>query len=158
MDNSTIWKILDSHFQDNPQSLVRHHIESYNDFFKNGIHRIFKERNPIRIQTQFDKDINDFRSQCIMYIGGKDGSKVYFGKPVIYDDNDSHYMYPNEARLRNMTYGMTIHYDVDIEFIDILKPGQQPTLLGGGDESETDSDEQEEKKGIINFNNTVANT
>ena len=26
-----------------------------------------------------------------------------------------HYMYPNEARLRNMTYGMTIHYDVDVE-------------------------------------------
>lgn len=25
-------------------------------------------------------------------------------------------MYPNEARLRNMTYGVTIHYDVDVEF------------------------------------------
>ena len=146
MDNSTIWKIIDSHFQDNRQSLVRHHIESYNDFFKNGIHRIFRERNPIRIQTQFDKDINDFRSQCIMYIGGKNGSKVYFGKPVIYDNNDSHYMYPNEARLRNMTYGMTIHYDVDIEFIDILKPGQFPTLVGGNDDSYTNSDSEEEEE------------
>ena len=26
-------------------------------------------------------------------------------------------MYPNEARLRNMTYGMTIHYDVEVEFL-----------------------------------------
>ena len=26
-------------------------------------------------------------------------------------------MYPNEARLRNMTYGITIHYDVDVDFI-----------------------------------------
>ena len=27
-----------------------------------------------------------------------------------------HFMYPNEARLRNMTYGFSIHYDVDVEF------------------------------------------
>ena len=26
-------------------------------------------------------------------------------------------MYPNDARLRNMTYGITIHYDVEIDFI-----------------------------------------
>jgi DNA-directed RNA polymerase II subunit RPB2 len=26
-------------------------------------------------------------------------------------------MYPNDARLRNMTYGTTIHYDVDVDFI-----------------------------------------
>ena len=25
-------------------------------------------------------------------------------------------MFPNEARLRNMTYGFSIHYDVDVEF------------------------------------------
>ena len=110
MDNSTIWKLMDKYFQDNPQSLVRHHTESYNDFFKNGIFQIFKEKNPLRIQTKFDKSINDYRSQCIMYFGGKNGDKIYFGKPVIYDDNNSHYMFPNEARLRNMSYFFPIHY------------------------------------------------
>ena len=65
-----------------------------------------------------------------MYFGGKNGDKIYFGKPVIYDDNDSHFMFPNEARLRNMTYGMTIHYDIDIEFIDILEEGENPSVIG----------------------------
>jgi DNA-directed RNA polymerase beta subunit len=43
MDNAAIWNIIDTYFQDNPQALVRHHVDSYNDFFKNGIFRIFKE-------------------------------------------------------------------------------------------------------------------
>jgi len=132
MDNSTVWKIINKYFEDNPQSLVTHHIESYNDFFKNGIFQIFKEKNPISFKTDFDETIDDYRYQCNMYMGGKDGSLIYFGKPVIYDDNDNiHYMYPNEARLRNMTYGMTIHYDIEVEFIHILKPGEMPKVIGG---------------------------
>ena len=130
MDNSTIWKIINTYFEDNPQSLVRHHIDSYNDFFKNGIFRIFKEKNPLRINTRYDDEINDYRSQCIMYFGGKNGDKIYFGKPIIYDDNDAHYMFPNEARLRNMTYGMTVHYDVEVEFITILGKDEEPNVPG----------------------------
>jgi DNA-directed RNA polymerase II subunit RPB2 len=129
MDNPTIWKIINSHFEDNPQTLVRHHIESYDDFFKNGIFQIFKEKNPVRLSSIYDDKLGEFRHQCIMYFGGKDGKKIYFGKPVIYDDNNAHYMFPNEARLRNMTYGMTIRYDIDVEIIDILEAGQLPSEI-----------------------------
>ena len=54
-----------------------------------------------------------------LYIGGKDGKRIYYGKPIIYDNKNQHYMFPNGSRLRNMTYGVTIHYDVgiDIDFI-----------------------------------------
>jgi DNA-directed RNA polymerase II subunit RPB2 len=130
MDDSMIWKIINTYFEDNPQSLVRHHIDSYNDFFKNGIFQLFKEKNPLRINTRYDEKLGDYRSQCIMYFGGKNGDKIYFGKPIIYDDNNSHYMFPNEARLRNMTYGMTIHYDIEIDFINILNEGEEPTIPG----------------------------
>jgi DNA-directed RNA polymerase II subunit RPB2 len=132
MDDEIIWKIIGSYFKDNPQALVRHHIESYNDFFKTGIFQIFKERNPISINSVYDENLQEFKHQCNMYFGGKDGDKIYFGKPVIYDNENAHYMFPNEARLRNMTYGMTIHYDIDIEFIDILEPGETPYALDVG--------------------------
>ena len=33
MDNSAIWNVINKYFEENPQSLVRHHTESYNDFF-----------------------------------------------------------------------------------------------------------------------------
>jgi DNA-directed RNA polymerase II subunit RPB2 len=131
MDNATIWKIINTYFEDNPQALVRHHTESYDDFFRKGIFQIFKEKNPVRISSQYDESTGQFKHECLMYMGGKDGSKIYFGNPTIYDDNNSHYMFPNEARLRNMTYAMTIHYDVEIELIDILEPGELPTLEGG---------------------------
>ena len=112
------WKIIDKYFNENPNNLVAHHLESYNEFFNNGINRIFRENNPIRfIEREDESEASNKRNECLLYLGGKDGSKIYFGKPIIYDDNHAHYMYPNDARLRNMTYGTTIHYDVDVDFI-----------------------------------------
>ena len=112
------WKLIDKYFKDNPTCLVSHHLESYNDFTKNGIYRIFNENNPIRFIEREDEGTDpDKRNECRLFLGGKDGTKVYYGRPVIYDDNNSHYMFPNDARLRNMTYGITIHYDVEVDFI-----------------------------------------
>jgi DNA-directed RNA polymerase II subunit RPB2 len=117
------WKIIDTYFNDNPNNLVAHHLESYNDFFSNGINKIFRDNNPIRFIESEDstessvsvKDKDSKKNEALLYLGGKDGSKIYFGKPIIYDEKHTHYMYPNDARLRNMWYGMTIHYDVDVD-------------------------------------------
>ena len=146
MDDPTLWKIIHSHFEENPQYLVSHHLESYDDFFQSGIFRIFREKNPLTLYSKYDESIQDYRHKCILYMGGKDGTKLYFGKPVIYDKGNAHYMYPNEARLRNMTYGMTVHYDIEVEFIDRLEPGQLPTVIGPehlatGDRLELDPDD-----------------
>jgi DNA-directed RNA polymerase beta subunit len=126
MDEELKWKIIDKFFKDNPNVLVSHHLDSYNDFFNKGIKRIFKEKNPIKIMKKSDnleKDSKEFDLQCHLYLGGKNGDKLYFGKPIIYDEHREHFMYPNEARLRNMTYGTTIHYDVDVEFF--IKEGEE---------------------------------
>ena len=132
MDSSSIWKIIDTFFKENPNSLVQHHLESYNDFFQNGIFQIFKEKGPIFIGSNYDEKRDEFNNQCNLYCGGKNGDKIYFGKPIIYDEKDNiHYMYPNEARLRNMTYGMTIHYDIEVEFVTILKENEMPKTIGG---------------------------
>jgi DNA-directed RNA polymerase II subunit RPB2 len=131
MDTEDIWKIIDSYFKENPQALVTHHIESYNDFFKTGIYQIFKEKNPIQISSNYIENIEDYQYTAKLFMGGKDGSRIYFGKPVIYDEDRPHYMYPNEARLRNMTYAMTIHYDIDVEYTKILEEGELPDMVGG---------------------------
>jgi len=118
MDKENIsWKLINKYFVDNPNNLVAHHLESYNSFFKDGINKIFRENNPIRFIEREEENESGKRSESLLYLGDKDGSKIYFGKPIIYDDHNAHYMYPNDARLRNMTYGITIHYDVVVDFI-----------------------------------------
>ena len=111
----TVWQIINTYFRDNPEFIVQHHLDSYNAFFNNELSQILKENNPIHIFKEQDPKTQHFRYQCKLYIGGKNGKKIYYGKPVIYDSRE-HFMYPNEARLRNMTYGFSIHYDVDVEF------------------------------------------
>ena len=116
MDEKTIWRLIDIYFRENPQALVRHHIDSYNQFFTKDIFQMFKEMNPLKLDVDYDDTIQDFRSKCKMYVGGKDASKIYIGKPIIHDPNNIHYMFPNECRLRNMTYASTIHFDIEIEY------------------------------------------
>ena len=36
------WNLIDKYFKDNPSNLVAHHLESYNNFFTNEIHNVFK--------------------------------------------------------------------------------------------------------------------
>jgi DNA-directed RNA polymerase II subunit RPB2 len=113
------WNIIDKYFKTNPHNLVAHHLDSYNDFFSNGIYQVFKENNPFRFLENVEKTEKGMqqRNECLLYLGGKAGDKIYFGKPIIYDDNHVHLMYPNDARLRNMTYGISIHYEVEVDFI-----------------------------------------
>jgi DNA-directed RNA polymerase II subunit RPB2 len=125
MDNIA-WNLIDKYFKDNPYNLVAHHLDSYNDFFNKGIFQIFKENNPIRFIERAEEgdEVSNVKHECFLYLGGKTGDKLYFGKPVIYDENENdnsksyvHYMYPNDARLRNMTYGITIHFDLEVDFV-----------------------------------------
>ena len=131
MDDQKLWNIINSHFKGNYQTLVKHHIDSYNDFFENKIYDIFKEENPISLMTTYDDKLDEYRNTCELYIGGKDGKKLYFGKPVLYENDVSKYMYPNDCRLRNMSYSMTIHCDVEVVFKRILKDGEAPEIIGG---------------------------
>ena len=127
--------VIDKLFEDNPNLLVKHQLDSYNNFFNIDIKNIFREKNPIRIMKIQDKK-NDYKLKCNLYLGGKNGDNIYYGKPIIYDDKRDHFMYPNEARLRNMTYGITIHYDVFIEYyikndedeIELIEPTYTKTI------------------------------
>jgi DNA-directed RNA polymerase II subunit RPB2 len=117
---SVAWKVIDKYFQDNPYNLVAHHLDSYNSFFENDIKKVFAENNPLRFIEKITKDAESQAFELFIYMGGRDGQKVYYSKPILYDGeekNELKYLYPNTARLRNMTYGINIYYDIVVDFV-----------------------------------------
>mgnify|MGYP001331963611 CR=1 FL=1 len=114
------WKIINKYFQDNPYNLIAHHLDSYNNFFENDMKKVFKDNNPFRFIEKTDTAGDDKVCECFIYMGGREGNSIYYSKPIIYNDDekeDLKYMYPNIARLRSMTYGINIYYDIVADLI-----------------------------------------
>ena len=45
--NPIAWKLINIYFRDNPRFIVKHHLESYNDFYNHGLSQLLREKNPI---------------------------------------------------------------------------------------------------------------
>ena len=71
------WLIIDKYFTHDPNILVKHHLESFNDFFNNKIYNIFKEKNPILIMKEQDETTKEYNYRSEIYIGGIDGKQLY---------------------------------------------------------------------------------
>jgi DNA-directed RNA polymerase II subunit RPB2 len=100
-------------YLETPGFLVSHHIDSFNQFTAT-IHQIIKANNPLTILKKKEKD--SFLHECNIYIGGENGTDITFGNPVFNENGIQKPMYPNDARLRNMTYAFSIHVSLTFKF------------------------------------------
>ena len=110
-------------FLQEPHSLVNHHISSYNQFIDNIPHIIHKQ-NPRIILKNKEGDV--FKQVCHMYIGGKKGNLFLKGQPFFMEKEERKVLYPNDARLRNLTYAFSLH--AKILFTFILDDKEDPSL------------------------------
>ena len=110
------WEIIDTFFKYDQYYLTKHHLDSYNDFIINKIPQTIQQYNPQRLYKELDKSTNKFKYETHIYYGGKEGDKIYLGHPIIVKDTMKKNMYPNEARLRNLTYASHIFCDIHIEY------------------------------------------
>jgi len=121
------WKVINSYFEDNKYFLTSHQIDSFNDFISSKLPQTIREKNPLRIYKKKIKtgEENEYKYEINIYFGGKEGNKIYIGRPTIYDSKNERnlkQMFPNEARLRNLNYSSPINLDIYIEFI--IRTGQ----------------------------------
>ena len=59
--DSISWTIIDKMFKENTNFLTKHHLDSYNNFFDNGIKEVFKNQNPMKFYRTKDNKHNVFK-------------------------------------------------------------------------------------------------
>ena len=119
------WDVINSYFKHTPNPLVRHHIDSYNDFIQHKIPLIFQNLTKNPPFVLIDTNDNTIIYEIKIYYGGKNSNKYSFKKPTIksFPSGEIRQLFPNEARLKNMTYGSDFFYSIDIEYT-IKKDGK----------------------------------
>ena len=112
---------------DQPKILVQHQLESYNNTVETVIPSIINHQNPIQIPGQWNPTTKRFER---MYeIRFKD---VYMCRPLIRDDHETiKPLYPQEARLRNLTYSAPIFVDLEQRLLNICDP-ENPAVIDEG--------------------------
>jgi DNA-directed RNA polymerase II subunit RPB2 len=109
--NDFTWNVIDNYFTYNKgYQLVKHQIESFNDFLLRKLDQIIEGFNPIDIHHQFVPEFDKFK-----YVLTIELKNPVLNKPLIYEkDGSTKLMTPNEARQRNFTYSSNVNIDVHI--------------------------------------------
>lgn len=102
------WKVAEKFFEQ-PKILAHNQINSYNDFIDNIIPSLIKNHNPIVIGNDYDPETERFRNRYEVEFYGQ----PYMSRPQINEGSGSiRQLFPNEARLRNLSYSAYMHLDV----------------------------------------------
>ena len=75
---------------------------------------IIKAKNPILILKELIPETKFYKYKVEMWIGGESGDEIEIGTPTISLQNtkDVRLLFPNEARLRNLTYASTVSANI----------------------------------------------
>ena len=119
----TPFHIIESYFKGRHlERLVRHQLESYNNFVGYQIIKTIEMFNPVHIASDQDFDPNVKKHSLELFITFENFN-IY--RPQIYENNGAiKLMFPQEARLRNFTYASAMTVDMNIKYV--IRTG--PTL------------------------------
>ena len=116
IDEEMSWDVINSYFENKHlHQLVKHQLESYNNFIQNQMKKTIEMFNPVIIRSPHDfiKEQNQYRLEIHMTF---ENLSLY--RPEIHENNGAtKLMFPNDARLRNFTYNSNMTLDLNIEYI-----------------------------------------
>ena len=112
-----IWVLIESYFKkQHLERLVRHQLESYNNFVDNEINNTINMFNPVTIHSENDYDPNLNKYALELFITFEN---LTIFRPLIHENNGAtKLMFPQEARLRNFTYSSQMVIDLNIKIVE----------------------------------------
>ena len=136
------WDIIDTFFRDTDYYKSQHQIDSFDEFIfseQNGIKNIIKRENPFILfkgenkkQSSFSYEIRiyygetlDDEGNPITFISEEEDGKVvekeieniFVSSPAIYNNDKLSVMYPNDARLKGLTYKSSVLCNIGVHYI-----------------------------------------
>ena len=110
------WDVIGSYFKgQHLERLVRHQLESYNNFVGYQIIKTIEMFNPVHIASEQDYDPASKKHSLEVFITFENFN-IY--RPQIHENNGAiKLMFPQEARLRNFTYASAMTIDINIKYI-----------------------------------------
>ncbi|CAF3958176.1 unnamed protein product [Rotaria magnacalcarata] len=101
------WTVISSYFDE--KGLVRQQLDSFDEFIQMSVQRIVEDSRPIELQaqSQYTASSKDVPYKCTIKF-----EQIYLSKPIHRADEGTVYLWPNEARLRNLTYAAPLYVDL----------------------------------------------
>jgi DNA-directed RNA polymerase II subunit RPB2 len=110
------WTLIGSYFQDKHlDRLVRHQLESYNNFVGLQLPQTIEMFNEVHIRSEndFDKESGKYSLEIFITF-----ENFHIYRPQIHENNGAiKLMFPQEARLRNFTYASAMTIDINIKYV-----------------------------------------
>jgi DNA-directed RNA polymerase II subunit RPB2 len=109
-------RLLKVFFKTQDYPYTRHHIDSYDHFVSQDLPAIIKDTNPLLLLQGPIGDTEFYAYKAEIFVGGMEGDRLYIGSPTIslQDSKEVRLLFPNEARLRNLSYCSTVEADIVI--------------------------------------------
>ena len=124
------WDIIDTFFRDTNYYKSQHQVDSFDELIfseENGIRNIIQRENPFILFKGENKKKGTFTYEIKIYFGEtldengeplKDIENIFVSSPAIYNKKEElSAMYPNDARLKNLTYKSNVFINVGIQYI-----------------------------------------
>jgi DNA-directed RNA polymerase II subunit RPB2 len=110
------WTIIETYFKgQHLDRLIRHQLESYNNFVSYQIQKTIEMFNPVRIASEQDYDAKSGKYSLEIYVTFEN---FHIYRPQIHENNGAtKLMFPQEARLRNFTYASAMTIDMNLKFM-----------------------------------------